>query len=97
MEQQTVFDLAQESLEKVGDMAEELEFKNQYFLDEIQKLSDSKDDLQTEIRRVNKLVAILTTEANDHQRWYKSSGLLQVALSILAFTYGMVYGAYFKC
>jgi uncharacterized coiled-coil DUF342 family protein len=45
----TSFAMVNAALERVGNMAEELEFKNEYYLDEIQKLADQKDILKDEL------------------------------------------------
>lgn len=90
------------SLEDAIEMAEELEFKNEYYLDELEKMSKTNGELQTEITELNDAIddlanenEQLAVEARDARR---SFTMLQVSVSILLFAYGLFYGAYFgKC
>jgi chromosome segregation ATPase len=51
----TSFAMANASLERVGNMAEELEFKNEYYLNEIQKLADEQDTMKHKLEAENAL------------------------------------------
>jgi predicted nuclease with TOPRIM domain len=90
------------SLDTVKEMAEELEFKNQYYLDELEKMYNTRQELQTEINELNDAIddlanenEQLAVEARDARRSFTA---LQISVSILLFAYGLFYGAYFgKC
>lgn len=75
---------------------EELEYKNEFYLNDIQKLSDTNDELQSEIAELNEEVDVLLTENHelmvDAQNARKSFTGLQIAVSVLVFVYGMLYG-----
>jgi chromosome segregation ATPase len=71
MDDNTSFALATVSLEKAAEMAEELEFKNDYYLDEIQKLANEQDamkhKLETEnaLRKCTEAMADMLDEENE--------------------------------
>lgn len=84
------------------ELAEELEFKNQYYLDELEKMSKANGELQSEINELNDAIDDLANEneqlAVDARDARRSFTMLQVSVSILLFAYGLFYGAYFgKC
>lgn len=75
---------------------EELEFKNEFYLNDLQKLANVKDELETEVRELNEEVDLLLTENHElmveAQNARRSFTGLQIAVSVLVFVYGMLYG-----
>ena len=74
---------------------EELEYKNEFYLND---LANVKQELETEVRELNEEVDVLLTENHElmveAQNARKSFTGLQVAVSMLVFVYGMLYGSY---
>lgn len=77
---------------------EELEYKNESYLNDLQKLSDTNDELQSEIAELNDAIDDLVLqqrEAEDELLYARRSFTgFQVAVSMLVFIYGMLYGSY---
>jgi uncharacterized coiled-coil DUF342 family protein len=71
MDNHTSFAMANASLERVGEMADEIEFKSKYYLDEIQKLANEQDvmkqKLETEnaLRKCTEAMTDMLDEEND--------------------------------
>ena len=71
MDDHTSFAMANASLERVGEMADEIEFKSKYYLDEIQKLANEQDvmkqKLETEnaLRKCTEAMTDMLDEEND--------------------------------
>lgn len=97
---QSMLNLLSEENEQLAtalqEKVEELEYKNEFYLNDIQKLSDTNDELQSEIAELNEEVDVLLTENHElmveAQNARKSFTGLQVAVSVLVFVYGMLYG-----
>jgi chromosome segregation ATPase len=97
---QSMLNLLSEENEQLAtalqEKVEELEYKNEFYLNDIQKLSDTNDELQSEIAELNEEVDVLLTENHelmvDAQNARKSFTGLQIAVSVLVFVYGMLYG-----
>ena len=72
---------------------EELEYKNEFYL---QNLANVKQELETEVRELNEEVDLLLTENHElmveAQNARRSFTGLQIAVSVLVFVYGMLYG-----
>jgi chromosome segregation ATPase len=62
--------------------------------DEADRLEVTRSVLQDEVRELNDIIGKLEVEAQDARRSFTA---LQLAVSILVFLYGMLYGNYFKC
>ena len=97
---QSMLNLLSEENEQLAtalqEKVEELEYKNEFYLNDIQKLSDTNDELQSEIAELNEEVDVLLTENHElmveAQNARRSFTGLQVAVSMLVFVYGMLYG-----
>ena len=74
---------------------EELEYKNEFYLND---LANVKQELETEVRELNEEVDVLLTENHElmveAQNARKSFTGFQIAVSMLVFVYGMLYGSY---
>ena len=72
---------------------EELEYKNEFYL---QNLANVKQELETEVRELNEEVDLLLAENHElmveAQNARRSFTGLQIAVSVLVFVYGMLYG-----
>lgn len=72
---------------------DELEYKNEFYL---QNLANIKQELETEVRELNEEVDLLLTENHElmveAQNARRSFTGLQIAVSVLVFVYGMLYG-----
>ena len=77
---------------------EELEYKNEFYLNDLQNLANIKQELETEVRELNEEVDVLLTENHElmveAQNARKSFTGFQIAVSMLVFVYGMLYGSY---
>lgn len=82
---------ANAALEKIGYMAEELEFKSEYYLNEIQKLADEKDRLREENDDLVHQLGYIIAEEREARRSFTA---FQIAVSIFIFLYGTMYGRY---
>lgn len=75
---------------------EELEYKNEFYLNDLQNLANVKQELETEVRELNEEVDVLLTENHElmveAQNARRSFTGLQIAVSMLVFVYGMLYG-----
>ena len=99
---QSMMNLLSEENEQLAtalqEKVEELEYKNEFYLNDIQKLSDTNDELQSEIAELNEEVDVLLTENHElmieAQNARKSFTGFQLAVSMLVFVYGMLYGSY---
>ena len=72
---------------------DELEYKNEFYL---QNLANVKQELETEVRELNEEVDLLLAENHElmveAQNARRSFIGLQIAVSVLVFVYGMLYG-----
>ena len=79
---------------------EELEYKNEFYLNDLQNLANVKDELEAEVAELNEEVDVLLTENHElmveAQNARRSFTAFQIAVSLLIFVYGMMYGTYFK-
>jgi hypothetical protein len=77
---------------------EELEYKNEFYLNDLQNLANVKQELESEVRELNEEVDVLLTENHElmveAQNARRSFTGLQIAVSVLVFVYGMLYGSY---
>ena len=75
---------------------EELEYKNEFYLNDLQNLANVKQELETEVRELNEEVDLLLAENHElmieAQNARRSFTGLQIAVSVLVFAYGMLYG-----
>lgn len=75
---------------------EELEYKNEFYLNDLQNLANVKQELETEVRELNEEVDLLLAENHElmieAQNARRSFTGLQIAVSVLVFVYGMLYG-----
>ncbi len=75
---------------------EELEYKNEFYLNDLQNLANVKQELETEVRELNEEVDLLLAENHElmieAQNARRSFTGLQIAVSILVFVYGVLYG-----
>lgn len=80
-----------EALEELNSIIADLEYKNQTYLEDNEKLQD-------EIHELNDAVISLLDENHDlevdAQNARRSFTGFQVAVSMLVFVYGMLYGSY---
>ncbi len=87
-----------EALEELNNIIAELEYKNQFYLEDIEKLGNANRDLQDEITDLNDTVSSLLDENDEleveSQHARRSFTGFQVAVSMLVFVYGMLYGSY---
>jgi cell division protein FtsB len=85
----------------MDEVVAELEFKNQRYLDDLEKLSAVREELQEEIRELNEAVDSLCEEnaqlEEDNRNARRSFTGLQLSVSLLVFAYGLFYGAYLHC
>jgi uncharacterized membrane-anchored protein len=77
----------------IDDAIAELEFKNQFYLDEVDKLSVIREELQEEIRELNDSVDKLLEEKKRSRELTK----VYAAVTGLVFSYALFYGVYFGC
>jgi len=99
---QSMMNLLSEENEQLAtalqEKVEELEYKNEFYLNDLQNLANAKDELETEVRELNEAVDDLLTENHDlvveAQNARSSFTVFQVAVSALVFVYGMMYGSY---
>ena len=99
---QSMMNLLSEENEQLAtalqEKVEELEYKNEFYLNDLQNLANAKDELETEVRELNEAVDDLLTENHDlvveAQNARRSFTALQVAVSGLVFMYGVMYGLY---
>jgi chromosome segregation ATPase len=101
MEPENVYTHATRSLDKAADMADELEYKVQYFLQQLERTENTKHELQTEVNELNDAIDSLYEEntqlEQDNRDARRSFTGLQIAVSVLVFAYGLFYGAYLRC
>ena len=75
---------------------EELEYKNEFYLNDLQNLANVKQELETEVRELNEEVDLLLAENHElmieAQNARRSFTGLQIAVSVLVFVYGVLYG-----
>jgi cell division protein FtsB len=85
----------------MDEVVAELEFKNQRYLDELEKLSAVRDQLEDEVKELNEAVDSLCEENNqlehDNRDARRTFTGLQLSVSLLVFAYGLFYGAYLHC
>ena len=97
---QSMLNLLSEENEQLAtalqEKVEELEYKNEFYLNDLQNLANIKQELETEVRELNEEVDVLLTENHElmveAQNARRSFTGLQVAVSVLVFVYGMLYG-----
>jgi heme oxygenase len=74
---------------------DELEYTNEFYLN---YLANVKQALETEVRELNEEVDVLLTENHElmveAQNARSSFTRFQIAVSMLVFVYGMLYGSY---
>lgn len=73
--------------DNVKEYVEKAEFEKEYYLTELEKLAYENDELVNEVGE-------LIIEAQNARQSFTG---LQIAVSILIFVYGMLYGNYFNC
>jgi hypothetical protein len=91
VEPTTIYNTATEALENIGKMANEME--NTY-KEKIEILELQVEDMSRIAERYLVDNETLTDELDDYRRWHKTSNMLPIALSLLMFVYGLVFGVY---
>jgi type VI protein secretion system component VasF len=85
----------------MDDLIAELEFTNQRYLDDLDKLSAVRDQLEDEVKELNEAVDSLCEENNqleqDNRDARRTFTAFQMSVCLLVFAYGMFYGAYLHC
>lgn len=75
---------------------DQLEYKTEFYLNDLQNLANVKQELETEVRELNEEVDLLLAENHElmieAQNARRSFTGLQIAVSVLVFVYGMLYG-----
>jgi len=86
------------SLNKATEMVDKLEFENNFYLEELETMEKTKNELSAEIDELNDAIDSLCYENNqlekDNHHARRSFTALQLSISILVFAYGLFYGAY---
>jgi chromosome segregation ATPase len=100
---------AKQALDNIGNMADEmeqryekniekLEYEKEYFMNEMERLVASKFELQTEVNELNDVIDDMVIQHREMEEEIQSARRsftgFQVALSMLVFVYGMLYGTY---
>jgi len=99
---QSMMNLLSEENEQLAtalqEKVEELEYKNEFYLNDLQNLANVKDELEAEVAELNEEVDVLLTENHElmveAQNARRSFTAFQIAVSALVFVYGMMYGSY---
>lgn len=86
------------ALNNAMNMVEELEYKNEFYLNDLQELANTKQELEAEVRELNDTIDNLVLQQQQtedellHAR--RSFTSFQIAVSMLVFVYGMLYGVF---
>lgn len=96
---------AYDALDNIGNMADEmeqryekLEFEKECYMNEMESLVESKHQIESEVKELNDIIdnmVIQTRQLEDELLDARTSFTgLQLAVSILIFVYGLIYGKY---